>query len=70
VDCETTVARCDGVVLVGGRISDGMIREVNAACWSGDLTWLGDEPPLIVEGKSFQDLTSDLAPYRAIGAIP
>lgn len=43
-DCAV-VARCDGIVLVGGRESSGMTREAahSARCW--DLTGLGDEPP-------------------------
>lgn len=28
VDCETVVARCDGIVLTGGRISSGIAREL------------------------------------------
>lgn len=43
-DCAV-VERCDGIVLVGGRISSGMAREREHArrCW--DLTGLGKEPP-------------------------
>lgn len=46
VDAETIVDRCSGVVLVGGRISSGMMRESAAARWTSDLTWLGEEPPV------------------------
>lgn len=45
VDDCAVVERCDGVVLVGGRISSGMMRESASAKWTSDLTWLGDEPP-------------------------
>jgi len=48
-DCQATAARCDGVVLVGPRISSGMLAEL-AACrdaggWVSNLTALGVEPP-------------------------
>lgn len=47
-DCE--IARhCDGIVLVGGRISEGMAAEVAAVQGHPvlvfDWTYLGDEPP-------------------------
>lgn len=49
VDCETVAARCDGIVLCGGRISSGMARERRAVIMAGgerrDLTYLGAEPP-------------------------
>ena len=49
VDCETVAMRCDGIVLVGGRISSGMERERQAALFAlgsvRDLTHLGAEPP-------------------------
>lgn len=44
-DCAL-VRRCDGVFLVGGRISEGMAREAKYARATHDLTFLGDEPPL------------------------
>lgn len=48
-DCAITAARCDGIVLVGPRISTGMLREL-AACrdaggWVSNLTALGATPP-------------------------
>jgi hypothetical protein len=45
VDADAVVPRCDGIVLCGGRISSGMMREraVARRCW--DLTDLGDQPP-------------------------
>jgi hypothetical protein len=47
-DC-LVVRRCDGIVLVGGRVSSGMAIERDAAHDAGltviDLTHLGDEPP-------------------------
>lgn len=46
VDCEATAALCAGVVLVGGRISSGMLREAGRARTVADMTHLGDEPPL------------------------
>lgn len=42
---EAVVACCDGVILVGGRVSAGMARERAAARHVIDLTLLGDEPP-------------------------
>lgn len=45
VDAVAVVDACDGVVLVGGRISSGMERERKAASWELDMTWLGEEPP-------------------------
>lgn len=48
-DCEAIAARCDGIVLVGPRLSTGMMREL-AACrdaggWVSNLTALGATPP-------------------------
>lgn len=47
--CEAMVARCDELVLCGGRISPGMERERRAALRQGiaitDLTELGSRPP-------------------------
>lgn len=43
--CIAVAARCDGLVLVGGRISPGMQREADVAPSVLDLTHLGDEPP-------------------------
>jgi hypothetical protein len=47
-DCAVAV-RCDGIVLVGGRISAGMTWERDAVAAAGlevvDLTELGEEPP-------------------------
>lgn len=45
VDCCTVVARCDGIVLTGGRVSSDMERESQHAKSVIDLTSLGDEPP-------------------------
>jgi hypothetical protein len=46
--CTEVVRRCDGVVLVGGRVSDGMAIERAAAVLARlpvyDLTFLGAEP--------------------------
>jgi hypothetical protein len=43
------VAHCDGIVLVGGRLSHGMAREAAAAAEAGveitSLLHLGVEPP-------------------------
>lgn len=49
-DCEAIAARCDGIVLVGPRVSTGMLREL-AACrdaggWVSNLTALGPTPPV------------------------
>lgn len=44
-DCCRTVRRCDGIVLLGGRVSDGM-REEALHAWSViDLIGLGRVPP-------------------------
>jgi hypothetical protein len=49
VDCETAAAKCDGIILVGGRVSSGMAREREAVIKAGghvfDYTRLGDEAP-------------------------
>lgn len=45
VDCEATVARLDGAILTGGRVSSGMARESAAARAVYDLTDLGALPP-------------------------
>lgn len=46
---KETVARCDGIILVGGQISRGMHMELEVAKQHGlhieDLTKLGPEPP-------------------------
>lgn len=43
------VRRCDGILLVGGKLSGGMALELQAANIAGldvvDLLHLGDEPP-------------------------
>ena len=47
-DCIEVVQRFDGVILVGGRISDGMRLEGGVVEGRGeifDLTHLGEEPP-------------------------
>lgn len=48
-ECMEVVRRCDGIVLVGGRISPGMRLELEAALATGkeviDLTVHGAEPP-------------------------
>jgi hypothetical protein len=41
---EAVVARCDAVLLVGGRVSEGMAREAKVAKAVVDLTWMGVEP--------------------------
>ena len=50
-DDIAVVKRCDGIVLVGGRISTGMAIEQGAALVANlpilDLTHLGDEPPAV-----------------------
>ena len=48
-DAEAVVARCDGVILVGGRVSSGMQREIDAAITNGldvyNLTSMGTVAP-------------------------
>jgi hypothetical protein len=49
LDAVAVVERCDGIVLCGGRVSNGMQRETNVAIlagrWVSDLTSIGDHPP-------------------------
>ncbi len=49
--CTETARRCDGIILVGGHISSGMRRELDAVRESGgrviDLTHMGTEPPTV-----------------------
>jgi hypothetical protein len=46
---ELVAQRCDGVLLVGGRVTEGLRREAAACVLGGggvhDFTYLGDEPP-------------------------
>ncbi len=62
VDCETAAAKCDGIVLVGGRLSTGMAREKAAVVAAGgmvfDLTGMGIEPPR--ETKPAVDFAFDM----------
>lgn len=48
VDCEALASMCDWIVLVGGRVSAGMERELTACIEGGgivaDLTSLGPDP--------------------------
>lgn len=46
IDCEAVVPRCTGVVLVGGRIGSGGMRERAVARHVVDLLYLGTEPPM------------------------
>jgi len=52
-DCAAVAARCDGIVLVGGRVSEGMNAERRACVFGGglvaDLTVLGVFPPTAVQ---------------------
>lgn len=43
--CGIIRTLCDGVILVGGRISEGMALEAAAARNVWDRTSLGEEPP-------------------------
>ncbi len=45
-DCCRTISVCDGLVLVGGRISRGMTEEREYARRSLDLTQVGRTPPV------------------------
>jgi hypothetical protein len=44
-DCRRTVRVCNGIVLVGGRLSGGMLDEASVARAAIDLTFLGRTPP-------------------------
>jgi hypothetical protein len=66
VRCETVIAHCDAMILVGGRISSGMKRE---AQWAEsllipvyDFTNLGPEPPADGAGDPRVASASRLAP--------
>lgn len=61
VDCETTARACDGVMLVGGRVSAGMKREAEAATAAYDLTRLGEEPPRAKFGIAWTEYVARLA---------
>jgi hypothetical protein len=60
LDCEATAAKCDGIVLVGGRISVGMARERDACIAGGgvvvNLTHLGEEPPTDMVTRGLDEL--------------
>lgn len=61
-DNAAFAARCDGIILCGGRVSDGMRREMHAVIcaggWVADVTDVcGDEPPseimeIIAKGRA------------------
>lgn len=59
------VRMCGAIVLVGGRVSPGMRREMDAAIADGlevaDMTGLGDEPP-----GSRPALTGQIAPCEEV----
>lgn len=48
-DAQLVAELCDGIILVGGRTSSGMQKELDAITANGgavcDLTSFGDEPP-------------------------
>lgn len=52
VDVEAAIARCDGMVLCGGRISGGMARGRDVAARFVDLTSLGELPPATAEREA------------------
>lgn len=68
LDCERIVARCDGIVLCGGRISSGMRRELDVArkhnLLIADLTTLDAEPDRDIAGL-LSPLEFGLAMWRA-----
>lgn len=48
---EIVVSRCDGVVLCGPRVSEGMQREAAACCgWLGSLDAAGYEAKFVASG--------------------
>lgn len=71
LDCEAVAARCNGIVLVGGRVSTGMRREVRAARAGGrrvvDLSELGAEPPT---GRLGVPMLVDLGHRTAAAPMP
>ena len=58
-DCAWA-ARSDAVILVGGRVGSGGLREGQAAPRIADLTALGVEPPYALEGDMLALLRRDL----------
>lgn len=56
-ECAAMAARCDRVILCGGRVSAGMAIERDACVAAGgsvvDLTHLGEEPPAPVSVLAF-----------------
>jgi hypothetical protein len=63
--------RCDGIALVGGRISSGMGDELNAVRvergWVCDLTDYGPEPPVSLFYKPGEILADGLARWAQRG---
>ena len=54
LDAATVIARCDGIILCGGRVSDGMKIELEAMAaaggWVLNLNEMGSEPPVTPAG--------------------
>ena len=59
-----TVKRCDGIVLVGGRLSEGMTVERGAATAIVDFLHLGDEPPRPGPRPEFVLQPGDQGPHK------
>lgn len=66
-DCCRTVDRCDGVVNVGGRVSDGMLVEMQYARVTVDLTYLGRSPPA---GDLVSDVVDQPPPVPRPDLVP
>lgn len=71
--CAETARRCDGIILIGGRISSGMRREMDAVRESGgrviDLTHLGVEPPTMLHERTERGL-AELRDAEPIVPLP
>lgn len=63
-DDIAVVKRCDGIILVGGRISEGMTRELGAAMEHHllvmDMTKMGPEPPPIPGDQANAEVVDDV----------
>jgi hypothetical protein len=60
VDCEANAHGCDWIVLVGGRVTSGMQREMEAVIAGGgcvaDLTSLGADPLGLIEPEILEQI--------------
>ena len=65
-DCRRTIRVCSGMVLVGGRVSAGMLDESDHARTGIDLTFLGRSPPV----KIMTDIVDQPPPVSRPDLVP